>query len=663
MTGGMLNMKNHIIFGVLFTILIGIGLGLAEDVGRPDIRNDATEYTIAANLKANNTSAWNNNEEDFRFSNRGFIATDDPLIIPSDYPNMTSWSMEEFAYQDNETAPNTINPLLYRHARLNKINGLFEVVPDKIYQVRGYDITAMSLIKGDTGGIVIDPMLTVETARAAMRLVNRTLGNYPVKAVIYSHPHADHYQGVKGVITEEEVDAGEIQIIAPVGFMEHAISENVYAGTAMQRRATYMYGTALPHDEKGLVDNGLGKYTPFGRASLIAPTVDIGETGQNLTIDGVRMEFQYNTNTEAPVEINIWFPDYKALFMAENCVGTLHNILTLRGAQVRDPLEWSRFLDEARRLYGDKAEVVFTAHNWPRFGSDKVVELLENQRDMYKYINDQTLNLMNKGYTMDEIANMIVLPESLQEYWYTHGFYGQIYMGVKATYQRYLGFYDANPINLKRLPPEEFAQNITRYMGGADAVLPKLAKDYDAGQYELVASIANYLVFADPTNMEARRLEAAALEQLGYQAESGPARDAYLMGAQELRSTEPVQGITMISADVMSGMPLDQLLDYIAVRLNASEAAGEDFKMNLVIDNTSDRALIQVKNSVLNYWLKESSQGANVSIHMPRKAIEQLALNPSVPPAEVTTTGDSQVFERFIGMLDMFKPNFNIILP
>ena len=640
----------------------GSEISAAGMASSSSIRNDATEYTIAANLLANNTPAWNNNDEDFRFSNQGFIATDDPLIIPSDYPNITSWNMEEFSYQDNETSPNTINPLLYRHARLNNINGLFEVGPG-IYQVRGYDITAMSLIKGDTGWIVIDPMVTVETARAAMSLVNRTLGHYPVKAVIYSHPHADHYQGVKGVIADEEVAAGDVEIIAPVGFMEHAVSENVYAGTAMQRRVSYMYGTRLSRDEKGLVDNGLGKYASFGRASLIAPTIDINSTGQTLTIDGVKMEFQYNTNTEAPVEINIWFPDHKALFMAENCVGTLHNILTLRGAQVRDPLSWSRFLDEARRLYGDKAEVVFTAHNWPRFGNDKVIELLENQRDMYKYINDQTLNLMNKGYTMDEISNMIVLPKSLQEYWYTKGFYGQIYMAVKATYQKYLGFYDANPINLKRLPPEEFAQNITEYMGGADAVLQKLAIDYDAGQYELVASIAYYLVFADPTNMKAREMQANALEQLGYQAESGPARNAYLMGAQELRSTQPVHGLTMISADIMSAMSLSELLDYIAARLNASEADGENFKMDLIINDTSDKAVIQVKNSVLNFWVNEPSTEANVTVYMPRKTLEQLALDPSVPAAEVITAGDSSVFERFTRMLDVFNPSFNIVLP
>lgn len=640
----------------------GSEISVAGGAPNNSIRNDATEFTIEANLEANNTSAWDNNGEDFGFATRGFLATDHPLIIPSDYPNITSWNMEAFSFLDNGTCPDTINPLLCRHARLNNINGLFEVVPG-IYQVRGYDITTMSLIKGNTGWIVIDPMNSVETARAAMSLVNRTLGYHPVKAVIYSHPHVDHYQGVKGVVTDKEVATGNVSIIAPAGFMEHAVSENVYAGTAMQRRATYMYGLPLPRDEKGLVDNGLGKYPAIGRSSLIAPTIEINRTGQTLTVDGVRMVFHYNTNTEAPVEMNIWFPDHKALFMAENCVGTLHNILTLRGAQVRDPLSWARFLDEARRLWGDQAEVVFTAHNWPRFGNDKVIELLENQRDMYKYINDQTLNLMNKGYTMDEIASMIVLPESLQKYWYTHGFYGQIYMGVKATYQRYLGFYDANPINLKRLPPEEFARNITDYMGGSDTVLKRLAEDYDAGRYELVASIANYLVFADPGNMRAREMEAAALEQLGYQAESGPARNAYLVGAKELRSTKPAQGRTMISADVMSAMSLGELLDYLAVRLNGSRADGEDFRMNLVINGTSDKALVQVRNSVVNYWLGESPSDADVTVWMPRKTLEQLALDPSVPPAGVTTTGDSSVFERFLGMLDEFDPGFNIILP
>jgi alkyl sulfatase BDS1-like metallo-beta-lactamase superfamily hydrolase len=628
----------------------------------PDGRNDATSYTIAANREANNTPAWANGEEDFDFANRGFLASDEPLIIPSPLPNFSAWNMEAYRFLNNGTGSDTIHPLLYRQARLNNIHGLFAVT-DRIYQIRGYDLSVITFVKGDTGWIIIDPMTSVEPARAALALVNRTLGDYPVRAVIYSHPHVDHYQGVKGVTTAEAVAAGDVEIIAPVHFMDHALAENVYAGNAMQRRAVYQYGQLLPKDEKGQVDVGIGKYPSSGSTSLIAPTTDISYTGQEVTIDGVRMVFQFAVDTEAPVELNIWFPEERALFMAENCVGTLHNVLTLRGAQVRDPLAWSENLDEARRLYGDEAEVVFSAHNWPRFGNDKVVELLENQRDMYKYINDQTLNLINKGYTMDEISNMIELPDSLEQYWYTHGFYGQLYMGVKATYQKYLGFYDANPVNLNRLPPEEFATQVTRYMGGAGAVLPRLRADYDAGNYQLVASIAQYLVFADPANWEARELEADALEQLGYQAESGTARNAYLTAAKELRSRDPVRGRTTISQDIMSAMTVPQLLDFLSVRVNSGKAAGQNFRMNLELTDTGDTALIQVKNSVLYYWEGESSPAADVSVRMPRKTLEQLALDPSVSLSSVETTGDSATWNRFVGMLDVFDPGFNIMIP
>ncbi|KAF5080767.1 putative alkyl/aryl-sulfatase YjcS [anaerobic digester metagenome] len=644
------------IFLTLFCLVLICGTGFADN------RNDASEYTIAIHEKMNDTPAWDNNEEDFDFATRGFIATDDPLTIPSVYPGYTSWDMEAYKFLNNETRPETINPLLYRQSQLNNINGLFEVT-DGIYQVRGYDVTSMSLIKGETGWIVIDPMTSVETAKAAMELVNKTLGDFPVKAVVYSHPHADHYQGVKGVVTEDEVDTGDVQIIAPEHFMEHALSENVYAGNAMQRRATYQYGIQLPKDAKGNVDIGLGKSPSVGVASLIAPTIDITHTGQKVSIDGIDMEFHLTANTEAPVELDIWFPQKKALLMAEDCTATLHNVLTLRGAQVRDPLAWANALDEARQLYGDQAEVVFCSHHWPRFGNDKVIELLENQRDLYKYINDQTLNLINKGYTMDEIASMIEPPESLREFWYTYGFYGQIYMGVKATYQKYLGFYDGNPINLKRLPPEEFATYMTEYMGGADSTMNRLQEHYDAGEYEMVASIAHYLVFADPTNMAAREMEAAALEQLGYQTESGTARNAYLSAAQDLRREEPVNEMSGISEDIMKAMSLSQLLDYISVRVNKEKVTGEDYQMNLFLSDSGDKALIQVKNDVIVYWVDVISSEADVTVTMPRKTLENIALNPTVTLEDVTVTGDSGLFDRFVGMLDVFDPGFNVVLP
>lgn len=642
--------------GILCLALI-CGTGYADD------RNDATVYTIAAQKEANNTPAWNNNNEDFDFAGRGFIAKDDPLTIAPVYPGYNVWDMAGYEFENDPTCPETINPLLYRQAQVNNIYGLFNVT-DGMYQVRGYDVSGMSLIKGDTGWIIIDPLTSVETATAAMDLVNRTLGVYPVKAVIYSHPHLDHYQGVKGVASQEEVDAGRIEIIAPENFMEHALSENVYTGNAMLRRAAYQYGVNLPNDAKGNVDIGLGKSISVGTGSLIPPTIDITATGQNLTIDGVYMEFQLAEDTEAPVEFNVWFPEKKALLMAENCAATFHNILTLRGAQARDPLSWANSLNEARELYGDEAEIVFCSHQWPRYGNDKVIELLENQRDLYKYINDQSLNLMNKGYTMDEISNMIEPPESLREFWYTYGFYGQVYMGVKATYQKYLGFYDSDPINLNRLTPVEYATHMTGYMGGADATLKRLKKDYDAGEYELVASIAHYLVFADPSDMEARKMEANALEQLGYQALSGTARNSYLMAAQELRNTEPVNGVSgYINDDIMTAMSMSQLFDYISVRVNGEKVKGEDYQMNLIVSDTGEKVLVQVRNDVLVYFVNETSSTADVSVEMPRQTLEQLAADPSLPLADVKTTGDAAVFDRFVLMLDVFDPDFNIILP
>jgi len=640
----------------LFCLILFCGTVYADD------RNDATKYTIAVQEEKNNTPAWNNNDEDFLFANKGFLATDDPLVIPSAYPGITAWDMEAYKAIANGTRPDTINPLLYRQFQLNNINGVFNVT-DGIYQVRGYDVTSMSFIKGNTGWIIVDPMISVETAKAAMDLVNKTIGHYPVKAVVYSHPHADHYQGVKGIVSDADVANGDVQIIAPENFMDHALSENVYAGNAMQRRATYQYGIQLPKDAKGNIDIGLGKSPAVGTASLISPTMDITHTGQKVTIDGVNMEFHLSEDTEAPVELDIWFPQKNALLVSEDCTATFHNLLTLRGAQVRDPLAWARSLDEVRQLYGDKAQVMFSSHHWPRFGNDKVIEILENQRDLYKYVNDQTLNLINKGYTMDEISNMIHPPDSLKEFWYTYGFYGQMYMGVKATYQKYLGFYDGNPINLNRLAPVEYAKAITSYMGGPEAALSHLQQDYDAGKYELVASIANYLVFADPTNMQAREMEAAALEQLGYQEVSGTARNAYLSGAQDLRRTTPIKEMSGISPDIMSAMSVGQLLDYISVRVNGEKAKDEDYQINLKLTDTGDKALIQVKNEVLEYWVDSSSPTADVTVEMPRKTLEQLALDPSATLEDVTTSGDADVFDRFVSMLDVFDPGFNIVTP
>ena len=646
---------------------------LALPVAAEDVRNNATAYTVAINTAENLSKTWQNLNDDIEYANRGFLAApESPVILSAagrPVLNLTAPS-----YLQSNTAPTTVNVALYEHARLNNIRGLFQVT-DSIYQVRGYDISVVSFIKGETGWIVIDPLGSAESAEAALDLVTKTLGEYPVKAVIYTHTHVDHYLGACGVTTQEKVDSGEVIVIAPEGFMEYATSENVYVATAMNRRSMYMYGSMLPVDEKGYVDSGIGPMMANGKATLIPPTLDITYTGQNMTIDGVEMVFQLTPGTEAPVEMNIWFPQEKALCMAENCVGTLHNLLTIRGAQVRDPLSWSRYLDESLQLYGGEAEVMFVTHNWPRFGNKAVVETLETQRDMYKYIHDQTLHLINQGYTMDEVSHMIALPDSLKKYGYTHEFYGTVQFGAKAVYQKYLGFYDGNPTHLNNPDPVEFSSMLVEYMGGADAIIPRLREDYARGMYEEVATIAGYIVFSDPTNMEARNIQADALEQLGYQSVSGSYRNAYLTAAQDLRNTKgatdeyiSTQGLEHV-IEMLSALTPDQLYEYLAIRLNPERAGGEDIRVNIIMESPrgNTTAVVQVKNSVLHAWVGAYDDNATATISGERAALTEYLLQ-ARPLKEkllsiATVSGDVDAFIRMMGMFDTFVPDFNIVLP
>ena len=479
---------------------------------------------------------------DFERATRGMIAPGAPRQVPGRFGQVL-WDLDAYVFLDDaETVepPSTVNPSLWRQGRLNNIAGLFEVTP-RIFQVRGMDISNVTFISGESGWIIIDPLTSEETARAALNMVNEHLGERPVRAVIYTHSHTDHFGGVRGVVVDGDVANGRVPVIAPVGFLDAAVSENVLAGTVMIRRAMYMYGVLLPKDPQGHVDTGLGKGMPgLPSVALIAPTHEITTTGEELTVDGVRLVFQLTPGTEAPAEMNIFVPEERALCVAENCTANQHNVYTLRGAQVRDALMWSKYIDQSLELYADRCDVLFASHHWPRWGQSDLSQYLASQRDAYRYVHDQTLRLANHGRTMNEIAEELELPAGLGDEFFNHGYYGTLSHNAKAVYQRYLGWFDGNPAHLNPHPPVEAAQRYVSYMGGADAVLDRARLSFAEGDYRWVVEVVNHVVFADPENEPARLLQADALEQLGYQSESGPWRDFYLSGAMELRSNGTV---------------------------------------------------------------------------------------------------------------------------
>ena len=498
---------------------------LTDELGLTTEAKPATAYTAEVNsavysmLDFADTSEYDN-------AVRGLIDAPEVLEL-TDAEGNVIWSQAAYSFLDDyEQAPDTVNPSLWENTRNNHAYGLFEVCPG-IYQVRGYDMANLTVIKGDTGWIVFDCTMCSETAQAAMQLIEKNLGSFPVKAVVISHSHADHFGGIGGVIAaedvadaslpiEEQIASGKAPVIVPEGFAEHAISENIYAGKAMNRRANYQYGVLLTPGVTGKMAQGIGMGQSTGTVTYFAPSYEIKETGTKLTIDGVEMEFQMTPGTEAPAEMNTYFPQLKALWMAENCTGTLHNLYTLRGAAVRDGAAWAKYITEAITLYGDETEVVFQSHNWPHWGNEVAIEYLENSAAVYKFINDQTLTYLNQGYTSDEISNMIQLPDALEKNWYTRQYYGTVAHNSKAVYQKYMGWYDANPVNLNPLTPTESAKKWAEYLGDVEVVLRMAKADFDKGEYQWVAEITNVIVFADPTNEAARLLCADALEQLGY---------------------------------------------------------------------------------------------------------------------------------------------------
>ncbi|CAK0770654.1 Linear primary-alkylsulfatase [Gammaproteobacteria bacterium] len=639
--------------------IAGSGMAFADGVPKP-----ATPETKAINVAVFGQLNFQDTT-DLADTQRGLVA---PLNSPqvADATGRLVWNLDQYAFL-NADAADTVNPALWRQAQLNLSAGLFQVT-DHIYQVRGLDISVVTFVEGDTGYIVIDPLTSQETAQEALKLVRQRLGDKKIKAIIYTHSHADHYGGVKGMVTQEEVDAGQVRIIAPQGFMEEAVSENVMAGNAMTRRAGYMYGNLLPRNAQGQVDAGLGKVTSSGTVTLIKPTDTISQTGTTLVIDGVEILFQVTPGTEAPSEMNFYFPRFRALDMAENCTHTLHNLYTLRGAQVRDGKAWATYIDESLRLFADKSDVVLASHHWPRWGTSNVKSFLSKQRDVYRYIHDQTLRLANQGYTMNEIAEQLRLPDALAKEWYNRGFYGTVSHDAKAVYQRYLGWFDGNPANLNPLPPVESSKKYVEFMGGASAALGKARDSFNRGEYRWVAQVVNHVVFAEPDNTEARHLQADALEQLGYQAESAPWRNFYLTGAKELRDGVVRGGKGTSGGDSVRSMPTEQVFDYIGLMLDGPAASGRVIRLNFQFTDVHENYLVTVENSVLNHALVQQTATADTTIIMTRSTLNDLILGQTstdvvVESGAVQVTGNPEKFVEFLSLLTPFDPWFNIVTP
>ncbi|WP_411913891.1 alkyl/aryl-sulfatase [Vibrio parahaemolyticus] len=628
---------------------------------------DATKATISVNNQVKADLPFND-KKDFENAQKGFIAKQDVVTIKNDNGDVV-WDLE--AYKKyislDKPSPNTVNPSLWRNTQLNMINGLFEVT-DGIYQVRGYDLSNITFIKGDKGWIVFDPLISQETAKAALDFINKELGERPVTGVFYSHSHIDHFGGVRGIVDEEDVISGKVPIVASQGFTEHAVSENVIAGNAMGRRAVYMYGALLPRNEKGGVNGGLGQTTSTGVATMIKPTDIIEKTGEERTIDGVKMVFQYTPGTEAPTEMNIWFPDKKALWMAENTTNTMHNILTLRGAQVRDALKWSSYLQETIDMWGDDVQVKFQSHHWPMWGQEDIVKYFKKQRDMYKYTHDQTVRLMNQGYIGSEISEMIEFPDEIGKTWSSRGYYGTLRHNSRAVYQRYMGWYNGNPSDLNNLPPTDAAVKYVEYMGGEQEAIKKAQADFDKSNYRWVAEVLKHVVFANPESGKGKALLADAYEQMGYQAESGPWRSVYLQGAYELRNGTPSAGGTNVaSPDIIKNMPPEMLFDYLAVRILPEKAAGKAFVMNLNFTDLDEKYSLYVENSVLNHTTKIAEK-PDVSLVLTKATLDDvqlgnITLEKAIADGQIKLDGNPQVLKDFVGMLDNFNFWFNIVTP
>jgi alkyl sulfatase BDS1-like metallo-beta-lactamase superfamily hydrolase len=601
--------------------------------------------------------------QDFDFADRGFLGTRaDPLIKRDD--GQPAWNLAAYDFLTGQP-PATVNPSLWRQAQLLSKHGLFQV-SDRVYQVRGFDISNITFVRGDTGWIVIDPLTMKETAKAALDLVNDKLGKLPVKAVVYTHSHSDHFGGVRGVVDEADVKAGRVAIVAPKGFMEEVAAENILAGNAMSRRAQYQFGIMLPPGVEGQITSGIGQTIARGSITLIPPTVIVDHTGQELTLDGVKVRFQYTPSTEAPAEMNLYFPDLRILDMAENANVSMHNILTPRGALVRDSKAWADDLTEAIRLFGDVSDTMITSHGWPRFGGAVVRDFLADHRDAYKYLHDQTVRMMNLGMTGDEIAAKIQLPPSLAKDWFNRGYYGSMSFNSRAVYQRYMGWYDANPAHLVPSPPADAGKRYVAAMGGA-AKVKAMAKDaVGKGDYAWAASLLNHAVMADDGDKEAKALLAAAYTQMGYQTENSLWRNIYLTGADELRGGVRKLPASMTPLDMITALDSQMIFDVLAIRLNADKAGDARLRIVFVFPDRKERFLVEVRNGVLVAQPASGEEKADAILTVARPVfLESLfrgtSLLPKILSGEVKLEGDRAAMGRMTGWFDAFPTDFPIV--